>query len=881
MGGSPLTIPCTLVKNGIGVDLDILADTGANGFAFIDTTLAGQLCKGLGFKLTPLARKIQAKGYDGQSGQAASHYLTANLIVEGRRQYNIPFIVLDLGVHEVILGRKWFEYFRVNPDVAGRRLIWPPETTPTPSFMRILRVAREDLVSRTTNSVIREDIVRRDTAIARNEKRRQDGKRSILKRQDQPRLPLLARVNKDRTLEAEISLVDAQQDNQTTPPLQEEAEIAELVEQDEKTLWFPRLTGKKTWLSDTRSALQTMTKVLTDRFVPTCGVTPFPRPGRGNQVRDTIKEPITVDIQLISAAGFRLNCQDPENTLFTLTLEEIDREIGDRQATDRAAEATNEELLARKLPSKYQDLIDVFSKTESDELPPHRAIDHKIVLEQENELRLSPLYHMSLAELQTVKQYLLDNLSKGFIAPSQAPYASPVLFVKKPDGSLRFCIDYRKLNAITRKDRYPLPLIDETLARISRAKIYTKLDIRQAFHRIRIDPASEDLTTFRTRYGSYKCKVLPFGLTNGPATFQYYMNETLMEYLDDFCTAYLDDILIYSDNPIEHEEHVRKVLLRLRKAGLQADIKKCEFNVTRTKYLGFIISTDGVEVDPEKVEAIRNWKQPTTVKGVQSFLGFCNFYRRFIRDYGRTAAPLTQLTRKDHVFHFDENCVRAFKKLQDALTHAPLLTHFNVDRHCLLETDASDTVIAAVFSQLGLDGEWHPVSYFSKTLAPAEMNYPIHDKEMLAIVRAFEHWRAELEGTDHPVEVLTDHQALEYFMSTKLLSARQARWAEVLSRYNFKIIYRPGSTNKADPLTRMDADTEALNRTVNATRQQQLLPDDCLDPRIAQELKQYRQAVEISPIDSHLDIVDSILRLNRTSVEFDTARILADLKKDH
>src|SRR5436189_1437527 len=192
---------------------------------------------------------------------------------------------------------------------------------------------------------------------------------------------------------------------------------------------------------------------------------------------------------------------------------------------------------------------------------------------------------MSTAELRAVKQYLLDNLSKGFISPSQAPYASPVLFVRKADGSLRFCIDFQKLNVITCRDQYPLPLIDETLARLSHAKIFTKLDICQAFHWIHINPASEDLTTFRTCYRSYKCKVLLFGLTNGPATFQYYMNETLMEYLDDFCTAYLDDILIYSEDPLEHAEHVRKVLLRLCQAGLQADIKKCEFNITCTKYL--------------------------------------------------------------------------------------------------------------------------------------------------------------------------------------------------------------------------------------------------------------------------------------------------------
>jgi hypothetical protein len=238
------------------------------------------------------------------------------------------------------------------------------------------------------------------------------------------------------------------------------------------------------------------------------------------------------------------------------------------------------------------------------------------------DLGYSPLRHQSVEELKEIKRFLIENLHRGFIDPSQAPHAAPTLWVRKPDGSLRFYIDFRKLNAMSRKDRYPLPLIDETLARIAKAKIYTKLDIRQTFHRIRMHPSSEELTTFRTRYGAHKCKVLWEGLTNGPATYQRYMNDILFDYLDVFCTAYLDDILIYSEDPLEHKMHVKKVLNRLRKAGLQADIKKSEFKVTRTKYLGFIISTDGIEVDPAKIEAIKYWKERISVKGVQSFLRF-------------------------------------------------------------------------------------------------------------------------------------------------------------------------------------------------------------------------------------------------------------------
>ena len=350
------------------------------------------------------------------------------------------------------------------------------------------------------------------------------------------------------------------------------------------------------------------------------------------------QKPTTIDICSISAAAFYINLKREQNELFITSLYEIDRELERRKETapspeDQQLGETELQQLRRSLPSKYQDVAKGFSKVDSDKLLLHHSYDYKIKLERpesSQELGYSPLYYQLTQELEEVKRYLTENLDKGFIVLSQAPFASLVLFVKKPNGSLRFYIDFRKLNNLTRKDRYPLPLINETLARLSKAKIYTKLDIRQAFHRIRMDPKSEELTTFRTRYGAYKCKVLPFRLTNGPATYQRYINDVLFDYLDVFCTAYLDDILIYSKDPLEHETHVRKVLERLREASLQVDIKKSKFDVTRTKYLRFIVLTEGVEVDPEKVSVVKDQKEPATVRGVQSFLGFYNFYQRFI-----------------------------------------------------------------------------------------------------------------------------------------------------------------------------------------------------------------------------------------------------------
>jgi hypothetical protein len=221
-----------------------------------------------------------------------------------------------------------------------------------------------------------------------------------------------------------------------------------------------------------------------------------------------------LDLAVIDTTGFHFNLKRKENELFSTSLYEVNRLIDERL---NPPSPTEEELT--HVPEVYRGFIDIFSKTASDQLPPHRLYNHKIILEKDNTLTYSPLYKMSLKELETLKQYLMDNLKKGFIEPSQSPFAAPVLFIKKPTGGLRLCIDYRKLNQLTRKDQYPLPLMDEIFARLGRTKIFTKLDIRQIFHRIRVDPDSEELTTFRTRYGSYKYKVLPFGLTNGPATY--------------------------------------------------------------------------------------------------------------------------------------------------------------------------------------------------------------------------------------------------------------------------------------------------------------------------------------------------------------------------
>lgn len=276
-------------------------------------------------------------------------------------------------------------------------------------------------------------------------------------------------------------------------------------------------------------------------------------------------------------------------------------------------------------------------------------------------------------------------------------------------------MDYRGLNAITVKNRYPIPLIRETLDQLCRARYYTKVDIIAAFNGRRIANGDEWKTAFRTRYGLFEYLVMPFGLINGPASFQHYINDALRDYMDVFCTAYLDDILIYSNTLKEHKQHVRQVLQRLSEFGLQADIAKCEFHVHEVKYLGVIVGTNGIRMDPCKVSAVVNWPQPKNVKDVQSFLGFANFYRRFIKDFAKQATPLTKLTKKDIPFAWDETCARAFQDLKNAFRSAPILRHFDPDKPSTVECDSSDYVNAGCLSQPDENGILHLVAFWSST----------------------------------------------------------------------------------------------------------------------------------------------------------------------
>ncbi|MCH80451.1 retrotransposon protein, partial [Trifolium medium] len=439
--------------------------------------------------------------------------------------------------------------------------------------------------------------------------------------------------------------------------------------------------------------------------------------------------------------------------------------------------------------------LDVFPE-DITSLPPEREIEFSIDLVPGAEPVSVAPYRMSPAELKELKSQLEDLIQKHFIRPSVSPWGAPVLLVKKKDGGMRLCIDYRQLNKVTIKNKYPLPRIDDLLDQLKGATIFSKIDLRSGYHQIRIKSSDVSKTAFRTRYGHYEFLVMPFGVTNAPAVFMDYMNRIFQPYLDQFVVIFIDDILIYSKSPQEHAQHLRIVLNILREKQLYAKFSKCEFWLSEVKFLGHVISQGGVAVDQAKVEAVLNWEKPRNVSEVRSFLGLAGYYRRFIMKFSQIALPLTRLTRKDVPFVWDEECEQSFRTLKRKLTKAPVLTIPDPEKRYIVFCDASSKGLGCVLMQ----GD-NVVAYASRQLKPHEENYPTHDLELAAIVFALKVWRHHLYGAQF--DLFSDHKSLKYLFDQKELNMRQRRWMEYLKDYDFDLKYHPGKANVvADALSR-------------------------------------------------------------------------------
>uniref|UniRef100_A0A803T7I9 Gypsy retrotransposon integrase-like protein 1 n=1 Tax=Anolis carolinensis TaxID=28377 RepID=A0A803T7I9_ANOCA len=454
------------------------------------------------------------------------------------------------------------------------------------------------------------------------------------------------------------------------------------------------------------------------------------------------------------------------------------------------------------LPKKYSEYWDVFNEKEAEKLPPHRPYDCAIDLVEGAPIPRGHLYSLTEPEQEALREFIETNLRKGFIRPSQSPAASPVMFVKKKSGELRLVVDYRALNNITKRNSYPLPLISDLLDRLRGAKVYTKLDLRGAYNLVRIREGDEWKTAFQTKFGLFESRVMNYGLCGAPATFQHFVNDIFQDYLDRFLIIYLDDFLVFSRSQSEHENHVKMVLQRLRDHGLYAKLEKCAFDLQEVDFLGYRISPLGLSMDPTKVSAVLEWRAPTNKKEVQRFLGFANYYRKFIPDFARWSDPITSCIRGKQPFRWTDQAEKGFQQLKKLFTSQPILQHPDPETLFVVQADASDVAIGAVLLQ-PVGDHLHPCAYYSRQLTAPERNYTIWEKELLAIKAAFETWRHWLEGAKFPIEVHTDHRNLEHLRTARKLNQRQQRWALFFERFNFQIHYvTPAQTKQADALSR-------------------------------------------------------------------------------
>jgi len=395
--------------------------------------------------------------------------------------------------------------------------------------------------------------------------------------------------------------------------------------------------------------------------------------------------------------------------------------------------------------------IDLFAEPSS--LPPRRDADHHIpLLPGAQPVSVRP-YRYSPAQKTEIENQVKDMLHNGIIRVSTSPFASPVLLVKKKDGTWRFCVDYRHLNAITVKNKYPLPIVDELLDELAGSVWFTKLDFHSGYHQICIAKGDEHKTAFKTHNGLYEFLVMPFGLTNAPASFQSLMN-TIFAPLRRHCVlVFMDDIPIYSKTLEQHVQHLTQVFPIIRENQFLIKRSKCAFAQQSIEYLGHVISSKGVSTEPSKIVAVQQWPTPTTLKELRGFLGLTRYYRKFIKHYGMLSKPLTLLLKKGTPFAWIPTTDQAFQMLKQALVQAPVLALPDFSKPFVLETDASIAGFGAVLMQEG-----HPIAYLSKLLSGRNQGLSTYEKECMAILLAVDKWRCYLQHQQFGIK--TDHKSL-------------------------------------------------------------------------------------------------------------------------
>jgi Reverse transcriptase (RNA-dependent DNA polymerase)/RNase H-like domain found in reverse transcriptase/Spumavirus aspartic protease (A9) len=457
---------------------------------------------------------------------------------------------------------------------------------------------------------------------------------------------------------------------------------------------------------------------------------------------------------------------------------------------------------------QLSDLLQKYSHlfaTSKEELGRANVVQHAIYTEEVPPIR-QKFYRTSPTEQEHIDKEIQDMLKYNIIRPStKSEWASPVILVPKKNGKLRFCVDYRQLNKVTKKDNYPLPRIDEILDSLGNSQWFTSLDLASGYWQVEVREEDKPKTAFISRNGTYEFNVMPFGLSNAPGTFQRLMDSVLGNSLWKHVMVFLDDLNIFSRTFDEHLQHLEDVFQRIEKAGLRINPDKCHFCTQSLQFLGHIITNKGILPDDSKVEAVKNYPVPQNLTQLRAFLGLASYYRRFIKDFSKISTPLYELLKKNIPYDWTDERQQVFQFLKNKLITAPILAYPDFSKPFLLFTDASLTALGAVIEQEGSDGLKRPIAYASRSTSAAERNYSSTELECAAVVWAVNYFRPYLYGKHFTI--YTDHSALQWLLKLKAikngLTGRMARWQLILQPYDYEIKYRPGTVNaNADALSR-------------------------------------------------------------------------------
>jgi hypothetical protein len=712
-------------------------------YVFVDESVAQSLCEILKIESVQLIKKRLIKVYDERKNQIIIHVIYSKMTIQEHIESLIFMLIIKLRQQILILEKSWMRKHEINYH----------EKTNIIEFFFEFCTHSEKIKTKTTSSSNKEKNISFEKKFFLNQSNHSKFDDSI--KNSKKFLTIVIKVLFRKEFNFDQSAINLSRKDKKSSKSINRIE-------DSKTIKDFRLNFNELKISNSKKK----------------------------------KSLLVMNIAMIKASTFNMMNKRKNVNLFFVILKNVEKHLEKHNKSNI--------VIKNVFSIEYHEFLNVFDKKASNILVSHRSYDHKIVLKKDVISEYTFLYKMLKKELKIVKKYLENNLEKRFIIASRSSFVSSIMFMKKTNESLKFCVDYKKLNQLIKKNKYSLSLIDETLTHLDKTKYFIKLNIRQTFYRIKIaDAEFEDLTIFKIRFDAYKYRVLSFELCNESATYQHYMNDVFFDYLNDFVSIYINDILVYSNFKKKHIEHVKKILQRLRNADLQANIDKCEFSVHETKYLELIVDRDEIRMNSEKIETILQWATSQNLKQIQKFLEFCNFYRRFIRNFAKIVKSLIKLTRKNVLFTWNEICKQTFELLKRTIIEVSILTHFDLKKQIYIKNDFSDFMFAEVLSQMRKNDELHSVTFFSKNLASIECNYEIYDKELLTIIRCFEQWRLELLFIESNVsiKILIDHKNLEYFMFTKQLNRKQNKWAQFLADFHFVIIYLSKKSNeKVDSL---------------------------------------------------------------------------------